>query len=313
MMLVRTSWIQRSLMLALAVLLPAGSAPATMAQRVRGEMVISTGDLAKRVERDELVVLHVARERSHYDAGHVPGALFVGWDELTATRAGVPNELAPVDRLRDLFTRIGIGDTRRIAIYGDNSGLSAARAYFTLDYLGHGARAALVDGGLEKWRAEGRPVSTTAVESKPAPFTVRLRPEVVVSHEQTRDLSWLAVNQKPATAALIDARPPAEFTGETPGEGVTRGGHIPGAANVFWKRHLESDANPVLRSERELRALFEAAGADAGRRVITYCRTGGQASHAYFVAKYLGYEVVMYDGSFFEWSNTADAPVVSGK
>jgi thiosulfate/3-mercaptopyruvate sulfurtransferase len=171
----------------------------------------------------------------------------------------------------------------------------------------------VLDGGLEKWRAEGRPVSTAAEEPKPAAFTVRLRPEVVVALAEVRDASWVATNQKPATITLVDARPPAEFTGKAPGEGVPRGGHIPGASSVFWKNHLVSDANPVLRPERELRALFRGAGATDGSKVITYCRTGGQASHAYFVAKYLGYDVAMYDGSYIEWSNASDTPVVSGK
>jgi len=111
---------------------------------------------------------------------------------------------------------------------------------------------------------------------------------------------------------LIDARPVDEYTGAKPGDGIPRGGHIPGAANVFWMQNVVSKENPVMRPAAELRRLYEATGVAPDRKVVTYCRTGGQASHAYFTAKYLGYDVVMYDGSFFEWSNTEGAPVVAG-
>ena len=283
------------------------------APSVRSEMIVSTVWLAAHLNDPKVVILHVARARAHYDEGHIPGARFAGWDEITATRDGVPNELAPVADLQKLFARLGVGDDARIVLYGDSSGLSAARAYFTLDYLGHGERAALLDGGLEKWKAERRAVSTDLVEPKMAPFTPRVRASAIVDHDVVRDLSWTATKLASPSVVLIDARPVEEYEGTKPGEGVPRGGHIPGAANVFWMQNVVSKENPALRSVAELRKVYEEAGALRGRTVVTYCRTGGQASHAYFTLKYLGYDVVMYDGSFFEWSNTEGAPVVVGR
>ena len=283
------------------------------APSVRSEMIVSTVWLVAHLNDPKVVILHVARARAHYDEGHIPGARFAGWDEITATRDGVPNELAPVADLQKLFARLGVGDDARIVLYGDSSGLSAARAYFTLDYLGHGERAALLDGGLEKWKAERRAVSTDLVEPKMAPFTPRVRASAIVDHDVVRDLSWTATKLASPSVVLIDARPVEEYEGTKPGEGVPRGGHIPGAANVFWMQNVVSKENPALRSVAELRKLYEEAGALRGRTVVTYCRTGGQASHAYFTLKYLGYDVVMYDGSFFEWSNTEGAPVVVGR
>ena len=282
------------------------------AAAVRSDMIVSTAWLAAHLNDPKVVILHVARERTHYDAGHLPGARFIGWSEITATRDGVPNELAPVAELQKLFERLGVGNSARIVIYGDSSGLSAARAYFTLDYLGHGGRAALLDGGLEKWQAERRALSTDVVEPKTAGFTPRVRPSVVTNLDVVRDLSWTATNLGSSGVVLIDARPVDEYTGAKPGDGVPRGGHIPGAANVFWMQNLLSKESPVLRSPAELYRLYEKAGAQHGRTVVAYCRTGGQASHAYFTLKYLGYDVVMYDGSFFEWSNTEAAPVMTG-
>ena len=276
-------------------------------------MIVSTSWLAAHLEDPKVVVLHVARERSHYEGGHIPGARFVGWGEITATRDGVPNELAPVADLQKVFARLGVGDETRIVLYGDNSGLAAARAYFTLDYLGHGRRAALLNGGLEKWKAEGRAISTGMVEPKPTRFTPRVRASAVTNLDVVRDLSWSATNLTSPSAVLIDARPVDEYTGTKAGEGVPRGGHIPGAANVFWMQNVVSKENPTLRPAAELRQLYEQAGVQHGKTMVTYCRTGGQASHAYFTLKYLGYDVVMYDGSFFEWSNTEGAPVVAGR
>lgn len=276
-------------------------------------MIVSTGWLAAHLNDPRVVILHVARERAHYDEGHIPGARFLGWNEITAVRDGVPNELAPVADLQKVFERLGIGGDGRIVLYGDGSGLMAARAYFTLDYLGHGSRAALLDGGLEKWKAERRTTSTDTVEVKPARFTPRVHANVVTNLAVMRDLSWTATNLTSPNVTLIDARPVEEYTGAKPGDGVPRGGHIPGAANVFWMQNVLSKENPVLRSAAELRKLYEEAGALNGRTIVTYCRTGGQASHAYFTLKYLGYNVVMYDGSFFEWSNTDGTPVVVGR
>ena len=280
---------------------------------VRSEMVVSTDWLAAHLNDPKVVILHVARERGHFDEGHIPGARFVGWGEITATRDGVPNELAPVADLQKLFERLGIGDDARIVLYGDNSGLAAARAYFTLDYLGHGERAALLDGGLEKWKAERRTTSTDRVEPKTARFTPHVRASGVTNLDVVRDFSWIATNVTSPSVVLIDARPVEEYTGAKPGDGVPRGGHIPGAVNVFWMQNVLSRENPVLRSVAELRKLYEEAGAPNGRTIVTYCRTGGQASHAYFTLKYLGYDVVMYDGSFFEWSNTEGTPIVAGR
>jgi thiosulfate/3-mercaptopyruvate sulfurtransferase len=148
---------------------------------------------------------------------------------------------------------------------------------------------------------------------KPAPFTPRLRPEVIASLDVVRDLSWTATDLTPPGAVLIDARPIEEFTGSRPGDGVPRPGHIPGAASLFWVDTLVSRENPVLRPVAELRRMYERAGAAPGRPIVAYCRTGAQSSHTYFTARYLGYDVTMYDGSFIEWSNTPDTPVASGE
>lgn len=299
--------------LALGLLLCLSVQPAR-AQKpaVRAGMLVTTEWLAKQINNPKVVVLHVAAERKHYEDGHVPGARYLSTKEILTTRGGIANELPAVADLQKVFEKLGIGDEARIVIYGENSGLTAARVYFTLDYLGHGARAALLDGGLETWKAEKREVSTQTVTPASAVFTPRVRPNVKVEAAAVRDLSWTAANQAVPNVALIDARPTKQYEGEDAG-GLARPGHIPGAASLYWMQHLASPENPVLKPVAELRKLYEAAGVKPGQTVVTYCRSGMQASHSYFTAKYLGYDVVLYDGSFSEWVGVEGTEVVKGK
>lgn len=273
-------------MLLRALLLVVLALTTAAAQPVRSRMLVAAEWLAGHMKDPEIVTLHVARDRSAYDASHIPGARFLPWSELAVTRNGIPNELPPVAQLVELFERLGVGDESRVILYGDSRGLAAARAFFTLDYLGHGDSAALLDGGLEKWRAGGRPVTQEAPPERRGRLTPRLRPEVVVTLEVMRN--------PPSNLLLVDARSPADYSGV----------RIPGAANLYWADSLAGKENPVLRPASELRAMFEAAGAAPGRKIVTYCVTGVQASLAYFIARYLGYEAAMYDGSLAEW-NTA--------
>jgi thiosulfate/3-mercaptopyruvate sulfurtransferase len=297
--------------LLLAMSLAAGVAQA-QSPRVRSEMLAASDWLAKHLNDPKVVVLHVAAERKHYDDGHIPGARFLQTRELLTTRNGIANELPAVADLQKVFERLGVGDEARIVIYGDSSGLTAARVYFTLDYLGHGERAALLDGGLEKWKAEKREVSTQAATPASAAFTPRVRPRVKIELSAVRDAAWIAANVTAPNVALLDARPAKQYEGEDAG-GLSRAGHIPGALSLYWMQHLTSNDNPALKSVAELRKLYESAGIKPGQMIITYCRTGMQASHAYFTAKYLGYEVAMYDGSMSEWVGVEGTEVVKGK
>jgi thiosulfate/3-mercaptopyruvate sulfurtransferase len=277
--------------------------------KVRSEMLVSTDWLAKHINGRDVFVIHVAAERKPFDDGHIPGARFLSSKEILTTRNGVANELPSAADLQKVFEQLGVGDTGRIVIYGENSGLLAARVYFTLDYLGHGDRAALLDGGIEKWKSEKLPVETQPVKPEPAKFTPHPRPQIVAELDAMRDLSRMAANEADAKVSIVDARPEEQYVGNQ----TQRTGHIPGAANVYWLTHLLSRENPAMKPASELSKIYEAAGLKAGQKVITYCNTGMQASHAYFTLKYLGYDVRMYDGSFSEWSSAEGAQVVKGK
>jgi thiosulfate/3-mercaptopyruvate sulfurtransferase len=213
----------------------------------------------------------------------------------------VPNELPAIEELQRVFEAAGVSDGSHVVLYGERSGLFAARAYYTLDYMGLGDHASLLNGGLERWKAEGRILADAPPKIQRGKLSVTQHPEILVS---VSDMQLIALNA-PASAAvaIIDARPPDEFSGVKISEDVPLAGHIPHAAGLYWMRLLESPANPVLRPEAELRQIFTQAGASTNKKVVTYCRSGVQSSYDYFVAKYLGYETGMYDGSFYEWSH----------
>ena len=283
---------------------------AAAAPAVRSDMLVSTGWLAEHLKDPKIVILHVSRDRMAYDMGHIPGARFVALSEIAVTREGILNELPPAAALKSLFERTGVSDDSRVILYGDTSVLPATRAYFTLDYLGHGNSTSLLDGGLPKWTAESRPVAKDTPEVKQGKFTPRPRPELVVDINAAKDLSFAATNAPAASPVLVDARTTEEFKGGTQASSeIPRPGHIPGAANVYWMQGQASKSDMSLLPEAGLRKLYESAGVTPDRPAVTYCNTGMQASQSYFTLKYLGYDVRMYDGSFSEWSNAKDSTV----
>lgn len=296
--------IPRTLSTLVVLPLIAAAAPA-----VRSGMLVSTDWLAQHLNDPNVVILHVARDRKAYDAGHIPGARFVALTEIAITREGILNELPPAADLKAIFERAGVSDDSRVILYSDPNVLPATRAYFTLDYLGHGDRAALLDGGLAKWRAESRKLATDAPEVRAGHFTPRPKPEIVVGIEGVKDLSWAATNSVPGSAVLVDARPAGDYQGKSAAQEITRPGHIPGAVNLFWQESQTSKDNSALLPEGELRKLYEQIGVTPDRPAVTYCNTGMQASQSYFTLKYLGYDVRMYDGSYSEWSSAKGTDV----
>ena len=268
------------------------------------EMLVEADWLAAHLSDPGLVVLHVGVDRTAYDNAHIGGARFVSWSDITVTRNGVPNQLPAVDVLKTVLERVGVGDQSRVVAYGDTPLLSAY-TYFALDYLGH-ANHALLDGGLEKWKAEKRLISKDRPEVRAAVLTVKPHPELLVD---LATVQKMAAEQK---IPLIDGRPPEQYSGVNSGDGVKRGGHIPGAKNVWWIQTLVSKDNPVLKPVADIRALYQAAGAKLGEEVLVYCRTGPIATHEYFTLKLAGFRPILYNGSFMEWSNATGTAIETG-
>ncbi|MBZ5524863.1 MAG: sulfurtransferase [Acidobacteriia bacterium] len=272
---------------------------------LRTNMLVTTQWLADHLHDQDLVVLCISSSADSFAKGHIPGARNILLSQIAVTRNGVPNELPSTEQLQSVFEAAGMSNHSLVVLYGDHSGMFAARAYFTLDYLGVADRVSVLDGGLEKWKTEQRPVSTESPKpTAGGKLRTALRKGILVDTAAMRSM----VQKKNGTVAILDGRPAAEYSGAQTSEDVPKAGHIPNSQSLFWMNLIVSRENPVLKPEAELRRMYAVANAHAGQPVVTYCRTGMQASFDYFVAKYLGYDPGMYDASFYEWSRE-DLPV----
>lgn len=283
------------LVMSCAMLSPAQTRTDQPQANARNNMLVSTAWLQEHLADRDLVIVYVGRSRSSYDAGHIPGSRFLALDKIVEQHDDSLNELPPVAVLQAVFESVGVGDDSKVVLYGEGGGLLAARAYFTLDYLGHTDRAALLDGGLEKWVAEERPTDRYPVRAPRTYFTANVQPQILVTTSHIREITI----SNSGDYLLLDARPPQEYDGWVASEAVPKAGHLPGAQSLYWKTLLKSDSS--LLDIAQLQQAFAQVGAQSDREVMTYCRTGMQSSFAYFVAKYLGYRAAMYDGSVYEW------------
>lgn len=278
------------------------------AQRIRSEMVVSPEWLASHLDRVTMIEIGDAPS---YKTAHLPGARLVEMTELLSQQNGTPNELPSIEELEAVFTRAGVGGRDRIILYSRDP-LLAARAWFTLDYLGHGQRAAILDGGFTTWVDQGLPVTDTVAPVQAVPFHARVNVTALTRFKAMKELIRFR-EVLGSTLVVIDARPPQQFSGDEPGIDVPRAGHIPGAVNITWNENLTTGAVARLLPERELRQLYASAGANSTSTNVVYCRTGMQASLSYFVLRYLGYNATLYDGSYAEWSNEGTATIADRK
>lgn len=305
-----------ALSIAISLSIPLSSAAQNRADSpgkspVNTKMLVSSAWLADHLQDPDLVILCIASDQKFYSSGHIPGAHLLLLSEITEERGNTLHALPSPEKLRGTFENAGVRNDKRTILSGEGLGLYAARAYFTLDFLGLGDRAALLDGGIETWKLEYRPMTTADPPAPRGSLTLRVRPERLVEFEELQRLT-VAKDADAGGLTLLDARPVEEYTGQRISQDVPRAGHIPGARCLYWMNLLVSRENPVLKPARELRRLYEEAGARPGARVVTYCRTGMQSSMDYFVAKYLGYDARVYAASFYEWGRT-DAPVSTGE
>jgi len=256
--------------------------------------------LAHRADPD-LVVIHAGRNRASYDTVHVAGARYLDWSEFTVTRNGIAVELPEPDSVAAALGRLGVGDGNRVVIYGDV--LVAARLWFTLDWLGAGDRAFVLDGGLDRWRGLGYPAGADRPPpARPARLTPQLATGALV------DADWVRTRLGSATA-LVDARNGEEFRGDKLEDGVPRAGHIPGAHNLDWTATIQDVR--YLPLDR-VKTLFAQAGIPATGELVAYCRTGTRSSVLYLLARSLGYQARMYDGSMVDWARRTELPMATG-
>jgi len=287
----------RLLLLALAM---ASHAALALAQTpAAAPLLVDAAWLAEHLNDRNLVVFQVDNEEE-YKTGHIPGARYVGLNDISGPgplRLELP---APAD-LRARLQSWGVSDDSRIVVYYGKNGVfqSATRMVLTLDYIGLGAQTSLLNGGLAAWTAGPRPL-TTAVPTV-TPGTLRERPTRAV----TVDADYVQGIGTKAAHVLIDARAPVFFNGINPSFGVH--GHIEGAINIPFTEILDSQ---LMVDKARLAQMFSKAGVKPGDTVIAYCHLGQQGTAVVFASRLLGHPVMLYDGSINDWSANKRGPLV---
>jgi thiosulfate/3-mercaptopyruvate sulfurtransferase len=287
-----------------ALVATAGAAPAKCGEHGnKSTMLVTTAWLAEHLHDPNVVVLTVAL-KSEYDSGHISGSVYTDYHQthLMESPAGLSVELMTPEEFASVFAKFGVtNDSHIILVYQARNWFSpTARVYMTLDAMGFGARTSILDGGYPTWSKEGRSVS--AEETKAAK-TGTLTP--CPTGDVVTDIGFVSANIHHAGVSIIDARDEEYYSGKTQPNNQRRG-HIPGAANITFTTLI--DDNLKFRSPGELEAMFHGAGVKPGDRVVSYCHIGQQASAVYFVARYLGYDARLFDGSWEQWSGRQDLP-----
>lgn len=247
---------------------------------------------------------HYFARHDDYAAAHIPGAVYIDWlRDIVDLDDSVPTQVAPPEKIARVLGNLGIGDDSVVVAYDDWFSMFAGRLLWVLRYYGfEGGR--ILNGGILKWQAEGRPLHDGAPSYPAATFTPRPQPQL----RRTADQVLAALG---SDTLLIDARGAKEYQGEE--SRAVRGGHIPGAVNVFYQSLVDGQ-DQTYASPEELRARFVAAGIDLDsldeREVVAYCNGGVSATPAALALEIAtGKRAAIYDGSWNEWGNDESKPL----
>ncbi|HZZ67007.1 MAG TPA: 3-mercaptopyruvate sulfurtransferase [Phenylobacterium sp.] len=275
--------------------------------------LVSTAWLAQRLDSADLRIVDATwfmpgegkLGRDAYAAGHIPGAVHFDIDEIADHGSDLPHMLPTPDAFAAAAGRLGLRRDLTTVVYDGQGIFSAPRVWWTLRTMGF-PEVFVLDGGLPKWRAEGRPLETVAPQPQRTTIEPALDPSLV------RDLDSVRATLAAHDAQVIDARSAPRFRGDIPEPRAgLRAGHMPGAINLPWNVLLNPDG--TLKTGDELRAAFQAAGVDLDGPMVTTCGSGVSAALLALALARLGREdVAVYDGSWTEWGGRADTPIATG-
>jgi len=252
------------------------------------EPMVSTAWLQAHLADPQVRVVFTG-DRGAYDRAHIPGARFI--DHMDTV--GNDHRLLPTADLARALAKAGAADGTHVVLYGD-SPMATGWLYMTLAAIGHEADVSMLDGGLDLWRSEGRPVSTDVPAARSDTLTVRPAPDVVVDAGYVRERL-----QSPAVK-LLDVRSTQEWNG----------GHLPGATLILWQDLFVDQRTLKFKSLEEIRALLARAGVAPDQSVVTYCAVGMRASLMYWAARAVGVPARVYVGSYSDWNRDSTNPII---
>lgn len=232
----------------------------------------------------------------------IPGAIYFGGvPALMDPDHPVESFLKGADDFANVMSENGLSQEDQVIIYDEGKSLRSARLFLALEYYGHD-NVLILNGGLEAWKAAGGDLAGEPADPETTEFTVTMNEAAICDMQTVLN----AIDDE--NTVIVDARPSDQYSGET--VRAERGGHIPGAVNLYWEEMINDDGLPTFKPAEEIRAIYEAYGITPDKRIITHCHSNMQASNAYFVLRLMGYtDISSYEGSWSEYGNTQDVPV----